>query len=80
MAELVLKEEVYEIIGAAMEVYYQLGRGFLEPRCCFAVDQKPDTALGRRIGKFGIAVVAHALGIGEVRVLAISGPLLRCRG
>ena len=31
MAELVLKEEVYQIIGAAMDVYYQLGRGFLEP-------------------------------------------------
>ena len=31
MAELILKEEVYLIIGAAMEVYYQLGRGFLEP-------------------------------------------------
>ena len=31
MAELVLQEEVYEIVGAAMEVYWQLGRGFLEP-------------------------------------------------
>ena len=31
MAELLLKEEVYQIIGAAMDVYYQLGRGFLEP-------------------------------------------------
>ena len=31
MTELVLKEEVYEVVGAAMEVYYQLGRGFLEP-------------------------------------------------
>ena len=31
MAELVLKEEVYEIVGAAMEVYYRLGRGFSEP-------------------------------------------------
>ncbi len=31
MAELVFKEEVYQIIGAAMDVYYQLGRGFLEP-------------------------------------------------
>jgi GxxExxY protein len=31
MAELILKEEVYQIVGAAMEVYYQMGRGFLEP-------------------------------------------------
>lgn len=31
MAELVLKDEVYQIVGAAMEVYWQLGRGFLEP-------------------------------------------------
>lgn len=31
MAELILKEEVYQIIGAAMDVYYRLGRGFLEP-------------------------------------------------
>ena len=30
MTELVLKEEVYEIVGAA-KVYYRLGRGFLEP-------------------------------------------------
>ncbi len=31
MAELILKEEVYAIAGAAMEVYYVLGTGFLEP-------------------------------------------------
>ena len=31
MSELILKDEVYEIAGAAMEVYYQLGTGFLEP-------------------------------------------------
>ena len=31
MAELVLKEEVYQIVGAAMDVYYTLGSGFLEP-------------------------------------------------
>ena len=31
MAVLILKEEVYQIVGAAMEVYYQLGSGFLEP-------------------------------------------------
>ena len=31
MAELVLKDEVYLIVGAAMDVYYTLGSGFLEP-------------------------------------------------
>lgn len=31
MAELILRDEVFEIIGAAMEVYFHLGRGFLEP-------------------------------------------------
>jgi GxxExxY protein len=31
VAELVLGEEVYQIVGAAIEVYWQLGRGFLEP-------------------------------------------------
>src|SRR5262245_52196748 len=31
MAELILKEEVYQIVGAAMEVYNLLGCGFLEP-------------------------------------------------
>jgi GxxExxY protein len=31
MSEIILKEEVYQVVGAALEVYYQLGRGFLEP-------------------------------------------------
>ena len=31
MADLIFKEEVYQIVGAAMDVYYQLGRGFHEP-------------------------------------------------
>ena len=31
MTDLVLKQEVYEIVAAAMEVYYRLGYGFLEP-------------------------------------------------
>jgi GxxExxY protein len=31
MSELILKDEVFAIVGAAMEVYWQLGTGFLEP-------------------------------------------------
>jgi len=31
MPELILKDEVYAVAGAAMEVYYTLGVGFLEP-------------------------------------------------
>ena len=31
MSEIILKEEVFQVVGAALEVYYQLGRGFLEP-------------------------------------------------
>lgn len=31
MKELIFKEEVYTIVCAAMDVYHQLGRGFLEP-------------------------------------------------
>lgn len=31
MPELLLKDEVYAIAGAALEVYWQLGTGFLEP-------------------------------------------------
>ena len=30
MSDLILKDEAYAIVGAAMEVYYKLGCGFLE--------------------------------------------------
>jgi GxxExxY protein len=46
MKELILKDEVYVIVGAAMDVYWQLGRGFLEP-----VYQE---ALGIEFGRRGI--------------------------
>ena len=29
--KLILEDEVYAIMGAAMEVYYKVGTGFLEP-------------------------------------------------
>ena len=44
MPELILKEEVYEIMGAAMDVYYQLGRGFHEP----VYQEAFEIELGRR--------------------------------
>lgn len=44
MAELILKEEVYKIVGAAMDVYYRLGRGFLEP----IYQEALEIELGRR--------------------------------
>ena len=31
MAELIFKDETYAIVGAAMDVYYTMGIGFLEP-------------------------------------------------
>ena len=31
MAELLFKDETYAIVGAAMDVYYTMGIGFLEP-------------------------------------------------
>jgi len=44
MAELILGDEVYQIVGAAMEVYYQLGCGFLQP----IYQQALEIELGRR--------------------------------
>jgi len=44
VSELLLKDEVYAVAGAAMEVYYQLGSGFLEP----VYQQALEIELGRR--------------------------------
>jgi GxxExxY protein len=44
VAELVLKDEVYQIVGAALEVYWQMGRGFLEP----VYQEALEIELGRR--------------------------------
>jgi GxxExxY protein len=52
MTELILKEEVYQIIGAAMDVYYVLGRGFLEP----VYQEAFEIELGRR----GIPFAPHS--------------------
>jgi GxxExxY protein len=30
-SKMILADETYEVVGAAMEVYYKLGAGFLEP-------------------------------------------------
>lgn len=40
MADLIFKDEVYVIIGAAMEVYNSLGPGFAEPVYSEALDIK----------------------------------------
>ena len=44
MPELLLKDEVFAVVGAAMEVYWQLGRGFLEP----VYQEALEIELGRR--------------------------------
>ncbi len=31
MTELIYKDEAYAVVGAAMDVYYTMGIGFLEP-------------------------------------------------
>ncbi len=42
MAELIFKDEVYAIAGAAMDVYYTMGIGFVEPVYHAAMDVELD--------------------------------------
>ena len=44
MKEIILKDEVYAIVGAAMDVSWHLGRGFLEP----VYQEALDIEFGRR--------------------------------
>jgi len=46
--ELILKDEVYQIVGAAMEVSNQLGCGFLEAVYQEALEIELQRALERR--------------------------------
>jgi GxxExxY protein len=84
MAELILKEEVYAIIGAAMAVHRDMGSGFLEPvyqeclemelagRAIPAVPQQelPVFYKGRRLKKTYIAdLVAYGKIIVELKAL-----------
>ena len=65
MAELLYRDEAYAIIGAAMEVYNQLGPGFLE-----AVYQE---ALEIELSECGIPFVSQQ----ELRILYKGRPLKR---
>ena len=45
MAELVFKDEVYQIVGAGLEVYWQLGRGQITPRSNLAPNDESNNPL-----------------------------------
>lgn len=84
MVDLLYKDEVYAIIGAAMEVYNQLGPGFLEaiyqealeielrtrqiPFCALA--ELPVSYKGQRLKKFYIAdFLVHQKIVVEIKAL-----------
>lgn len=84
MAELILKDEVYAIIGAAMEVHREQGCGFAEPvyQECMEIElaerkipaepqkEMPITYKGRRLKKSYIAdFVTHGKIVVEIKAL-----------
>ena len=56
MAELIYKDEVYAIVGAAMEVYNQLGSGFLEPIYQEAMEIEEESQLINYLKATGLKV------------------------
>ncbi len=84
MNELLLRDEVYAVVGAAMEVYNQLGCGFLEAVYQEAMEielaergipfeaQKPlrVTYKGRQLKKEYVAdILAYAALLGELKAM-----------
>ncbi len=71
--ELLYKEEVYQIIGAAIEVHQELGSGFLESvyEECMTIESKK-----RQIPhetQVGIPVYYHGINLPESSLPTISG-------
>ena len=62
-AEMILAEETYALVGAAMDVYYRLGTGFLEPvyQQALAIELKLRNIPFRPQGRFQIEYKGHFL-------------------
>jgi GxxExxY protein len=56
LSKLLLGDETYQIVGAAMEVYYKLGTGFLEPvyQQALAIELKQRSILFEQQKRFQI--------------------------
>ncbi len=63
MAELLFKEEVYNIVGAAMEVHRVIGPGFLEPvyQESFAIELGLNNILFIEQAKLSMEYKGHSL-------------------
>ena len=62
-AEMILAEETYALVGAAMDVYYRLGTRFLEPvyQQALAIELKLRNIPFRPQGRFQIEYKGHFL-------------------